>query len=150
MSFTLPELSVAIAAVTLLIVLYRWVDGFASKKEVKEANVHLEEVVTEHRLETRTLVSQAVATIGARVDGVLEEVRDTSARVRDLEGWTESHEKEDKSAHGVIAEVRDFMARPRPVKLMIAGRASHKGRGAQRKRKARAQRSRKAARAVRG
>ena len=121
-----------LAAITLLVLLWRVMDGFASKKEVKAAHEALQKTISDHRSEAKELVGGAVREITSKNDDVIHEVREMGSRVGNLEDWSIRHEAEDKAAHGVIEEVRDYMQRPVPITVMAGSRGPRGPRGTRR------------------
>jgi len=112
-SDALAVVAVAIAGLVFAIQLFRWLSSFAPKTDVqdvlvRDASAHaaISNQIQEHRAEAVKQFDK----IGGQLVEVLTETKTTAVNVRDLDGWRQRHIEEDRAAHAVIAEVRDFMA----------------------------------------
>ena len=120
----LATLAVIISGLVLLIQLYRWLAGFASKTEVSKVEKDLQDklatdstndAVAHTRIENTLVVHRNEARdgfekLGGKLDSVLQVVTVNTAKIEDLRSWRETHVDEDREAHKVIEQVRDFMA----------------------------------------
>jgi cytochrome c-type biogenesis protein CcmH/NrfG len=109
------KMEMAIAILTLLVLLWRFIDGFASKKSLTAWNTRIEQNIDQHRADAKKMIADQTETLSAGINEVLVQAKATNGRVSELEKWRIQED-------AVKAYKAEAAGAPAHIKVLAGGR----------------------------